>query len=60
MPTPAPETVRDTTAMIAAMTPVLDEKRYVFCWTGDPDIGEFSDAVVLFKTGDVPDELPTG
>jgi hypothetical protein len=31
-----------------------------FSRTGDPDIGEFSDAVVLFKTGDVPDELPTG
>ena len=31
-----------------------------FSRTGDPDIGEFADAVVLFKTGDVPDELPTG
>lgn len=31
-----------------------------FSRTGDPDIGEFSDAVVLFKIGDVPDELPTG
>jgi hypothetical protein len=31
-----------------------------FSRTGDPDIGEFADAVVLFKVGDVPDELPTG
>jgi hypothetical protein len=31
-----------------------------FSRTGDPDIGEFADAVLLFKTGDVPDELPTG
>jgi hypothetical protein len=31
-----------------------------FSRTGDPDIGEFADAVVLFKTGEVPDELPTG
>jgi hypothetical protein len=30
-----------------------------FSRTGDPDIGEFADAVVLFKTGEVPDELPT-
>ena len=30
-----------------------------FSRTGDPDIGEFADAVVLFKVGDVPDELPT-
>jgi hypothetical protein len=27
---------------------------------GDPDIGEFADAVVLFKAGEVPDALPTG
>ena len=31
-----------------------------FSRTGDPDIGEFADAVLLFKTGEVPDELPTG
>jgi hypothetical protein len=31
-----------------------------FSRTGDPDIGEFADAVVLFKTGEVPDELPAG
>jgi hypothetical protein len=31
-----------------------------FSRTGDPDIGEFADAVVLFTAGDVPDELPTG
>jgi hypothetical protein len=31
-----------------------------FSRTGDPDVGEFSDAVLLFKTGAVPDELPTG
>jgi hypothetical protein len=31
-----------------------------FSRTGDPDIGEFADAVVLFKAGEVPDELPTG
>jgi hypothetical protein len=31
-----------------------------FSRTGDPDIGEFADAIVLFTAGDVPDELPTG
>ena len=31
-----------------------------FSRTGDPDIGEFADAVVLSTAGDVPDELPTG
>ena len=31
-----------------------------FSRTGDPDIGEFADAVLLFKTGEVPDELPSG
>jgi hypothetical protein len=31
-----------------------------FSRTGDPDIGEFADAVVLFTAGEVPDELPTG
>jgi hypothetical protein len=29
-----------------------------FSRTGDPDIGEFADAVVLFTAGEVPDELP--
>jgi len=29
-----------------------------FSRTGDPDIGEFADAVVLFTAGDVPDEIP--
>jgi hypothetical protein len=27
-----------------------------FSRTGDPNIGEFADAVVLFKAGDVPDD----
>jgi hypothetical protein len=31
-----------------------------FSRTGDPDIGEFADAVVLFTAGEVPDQLPTG
>ena len=31
-----------------------------FSRTGDPDVGEFADAVVLFKTGDVPDDAVTG
>jgi hypothetical protein len=31
-----------------------------FSRTGDPDIGEFADAVLLFKSGEVPDALPTG
>jgi hypothetical protein len=31
-----------------------------FSRTGDPDIGEFADAVVLFTAGEVPDALPTG
>jgi hypothetical protein len=31
-----------------------------FSRTGDPDIGEFADAVLLFKAGEVPDALPTG
>jgi hypothetical protein len=31
-----------------------------FSRTGDPDIGEFADAVVLFTAGEVPEELPTG
>ena len=31
-----------------------------FSRTGDPDVGEFSDAVVLFKAGDVPDDAMTG
>jgi hypothetical protein len=29
-----------------------------FSRTGDPDVGEFADAVVLFKADEVPDELP--
>jgi hypothetical protein len=28
-----------------------------FSRTGDPSIGEFSDAIVLRKFGDVPDDL---
>jgi hypothetical protein len=31
-----------------------------FSRTGDPEIGEFTDAVVLFTVGDVPDEIPAG
>lgn len=31
-----------------------------FSRTGDPNIGEFSDAVVLFSAGEVPDEIPAG
>jgi hypothetical protein len=31
-----------------------------FSRTGDPNIGEFADAVVLFSAGDVPDEIPAG
>lgn len=31
-----------------------------FSRTGDPNLGEFSDAVVLFIVGDVPDEIPGG
>jgi short-subunit dehydrogenase len=31
-----------------------------FSRAGDPDIGEFADAVVLFMAGEVPDALPTG
>ena len=27
-----------------------------FARTGDPDVGEFSDAVVLFRAGEVPDD----
>jgi hypothetical protein len=27
-----------------------------FSRTGDPNLGEFADAVVLFKAGDVPDD----
>ena len=29
-----------------------------FSRTGDPNLGEFEDAVVLFSAGDVPDEIP--
>ena len=29
-----------------------------FSRTGDPDLGEFTDAVVLFSAGVVPDEIP--
>jgi hypothetical protein len=31
-----------------------------FSRTGDPDIGEFADAVVLFKAGEVPDDALAG
>jgi hypothetical protein len=31
-----------------------------FSRTGDPDIGEFADAVVLFKAGEVPEDAMTG
>ena len=31
-----------------------------FARTGDPDLGEFQDAVVLFKAGEVPDDATTG
>ena len=29
-----------------------------FSRTGDPDIGEFAEAVVLYREGEVPDEIP--
>jgi len=29
-----------------------------FSRTGDPDIGEFAEAVVLYREGEVPDEVP--
>ena len=31
-----------------------------FSRTGDPEIGEFNDAVILFTAGDVPTDLPVG
>lgn len=31
-----------------------------FSRTGDPDIGEFSDAVVLYREGEVPTDIPVG
>ena len=31
-----------------------------FSRTGDPNLGEFADAVVLFSAGAVPDEIPGG
>ena len=31
-----------------------------FARTGDPDIGEFADAVVLWQGGEVPDQIPVG
>jgi hypothetical protein len=39
---------------------LADERRReasAFARTGDPDIGEFADAVVLFKAGEVPDNV---
>jgi hypothetical protein len=29
-----------------------------FARTGDPDLGEFADAVVLFREGEVPNDIP--
>jgi hypothetical protein len=31
-----------------------------FSRTGDPNLGEFADAVVLFKAGEVPDDAMAG
>jgi hypothetical protein len=31
-----------------------------FARTGDPDIGEFQDAVILLSLGEVPDKIPVG
>jgi hypothetical protein len=31
-----------------------------FSRTGDPELGEFADAVILFTAGEVPSELPVG
>jgi hypothetical protein len=31
-----------------------------FSRTGDPNLGDFEDAVVLWQAGEVPDELPVG
>jgi hypothetical protein len=31
-----------------------------FSRTGDPDVGEFANAVVLFKAGEVPDDAMAG
>jgi hypothetical protein len=31
-----------------------------FSRTGDPDVGEFADAVVLFKAGEVPEDAMMG
>lgn len=30
----------------------------VFSRTGDPELGDFADAVILFTAGEVPSELP--
>jgi len=31
-----------------------------FSRTGDPEIGEFHDAVILLSLGEVPDKIPAG
>ena len=47
-----------TTATSRARSLASTKARVIaFARTGDPDVGEFADAVVLFKAGEVPDNV---
>lgn len=55
----APVQMPSATAATSRTRSLVSTKAGViaFARTGDPDIGEFADAVVLFKSGEVPENV---
>jgi hypothetical protein len=45
---------------IASRMASVDRGAVAFCKTGDPQLGEWNDAVILGRYGDVPDDLAPG
>jgi hypothetical protein len=54
-----PETDASATAATSRARSIASTKAGViaFARTGDPHIGQFADAVVVFKAGEVPDDV---
>jgi hypothetical protein len=55
----APEQMPSSTAATARARSLVNTKAgaIAFSRTGDPELGEFADAVVLFKAGEVPEDV---
>ena len=56
---PAWEIETDLTPLARALA-AKEAGAVAFSRSGDPDLGEFAEAVVLYRGGEVPDEIPTG